>query len=178
MMQSSPLNWRRATILVGRLLLAGVFLFAAYSKIFLPNSLFGPLPMKFALSINLQNFVPAVEQYKVVSHETAVSIAHTLPFVELTLGLLLLIGWQIRIWLSATSAMLVGFLSLLTWAYLNHMDIKDCGCFASSIPEPLTGWTLVRDGLFLAFALFITFLAFVEARKPHPWAAPSTAQSA
>src|SRR5215468_2441940 len=105
MMQSSPLNWRRGIILVGRLVVAAVFLFAAYSKIFLPNSLFGPLPLKFALSVNLQNFVPSVEQYKVVSHGTAVSIAHTLPFVELLLGLLLLVGWQIRIWLSAASAM-------------------------------------------------------------------------
>jgi hypothetical protein len=173
MMQSSPMNWRRAVILVGRLVLAGVFLFAAYSKIFLPNSLFGPLPTKFALSINLQNFVPAVEQYKVVSPDTAVSIAHTLPFIELSLGLLLLFGWRIRIWLSVASAMLVGFLSLLTWAFLKHMDIKDCGCFASSIPEPLNGWTLVRDGAFLAFALLITYFAFVEARKPHPWAAPT-----
>jgi uncharacterized membrane protein YphA (DoxX/SURF4 family) len=171
MMQSSPFNWRRAVILFGRLALAGVFLFAAYSKIFLPNSLFGPLPFKFALSVNLQNFAPSVEQYKVVSHDMAVTIAHTLPFVELGLGLLLLIGWQIRIWLSIASAMLVGFLSLLTWAFLNHMDIKDCGCFASSTPEPLNGWTLLRDGILLAFALAITFLAFVEARKPHPWTA-------
>jgi len=172
MMQSSPMNWRRAIIIVGRLALAAVFLYAAYSKIFLPNSLYGPLPVKFAMSVNLQNFVPSVEQYKVVSHDTAVLIAQTLPFVELSLGLLLLIGWRVRIWLSTASAMLFGFLSLLTWAFLNHMDIKDCGCFASSTPEPLNGWTLLRDGTFLAFALLITFLAFAEARKPHPWTAP------
>src|SRR5262249_43819372 len=151
-----------------------VFLFAAYSKIAQPNSLFGPLPVKFALSVNLGNFVPSVEQYKIVAHDTAVSIAHTLPFVELSLGLLLLIGWRIRIWLSGASAMLLGFLSLLTWAFLRHMDIKDCGCFLTGTPEPLNGWTLLRDGTFLAFALLITFLAFVEARKPHPWTAPSS----
>ena len=138
--------------------------------------------MKMALSVNLQNFVPSVEQYKVVSPSTAVSIAHKLPFVELLLGVLLLIGWQARIWLSAASAMFLGFLSLLTWAFLKHMDIKDCGCFASSIPEPLTGMTLLRDGTFLGFALFIgismsiialliTYLSFIEARKPHPWTA-------
>jgi methylamine utilization protein MauE len=173
MMQSSPMNLRRAVILVGRLLLAGVFLFAAYSKIFLPNSVFGPLPAKFALSTNLRNFLPSVEQYKVVSHGTAVFVANTLPFVELSLGILLLIGWRVRIWLSVASAMLVGFLSLLTWAFLNHMDIKDCGCFASSTPEPLNAMTLVRDGAFLVFALLITFFAFLEARKPHPWTAPT-----
>ena len=171
-MQSSPLNWRRALILVGRLALAGVFLVAAYSKIFLPNNPFGPLPMKFAVTVNLQNFVPSVEQYKVVSHDTADTVAHILPFVELLLGLLLLVGWRIRIWLSVASAMLLGFLSLLTWAFLKHMDIKDCGCFASSTPEPLNGWTLMRDGALLAFALLITFFAFLEARKPHPWTAP------
>ena len=136
------------------------------------RDLFGPLPFKLAMSVNLQNFVPSVEQYRIVSHDMAVWIAHTLPFVELLLGLLLLIGWRILIWLSAASAMLLGFLSLLTWAFLNHMDIKDCGCFASSIPEPLNGWTLLRDGTFLAFALIVTLLAFVEGRKPHPWTTP------
>jgi len=174
MMQSSPLNLRRTVVLLGRLVLAAVFLFAAYSKIFLPNSVFGPLPVKFAISINLRNFVPAVEQYKVVSHNTAVSVAYTLPFAELSLGLLLLIGWRIRIWLSVASTTLLGFLSLLTWAFLNHMDIKDCGCFASSTPEPLNGWTLLRDGAFLTFALLITIFSFVEAREPHPWTAPSS----
>ena len=97
-MQSSPMNVRRAVILIGRLALAAVFLFAAYSKIFLPNSVFGPLPMKLAISINLGTFLPAVEQYKIVSHDTAVSVAHTLPFVELALGVLLLIGWRVRVW--------------------------------------------------------------------------------
>lgn len=172
-MQSSPFNLRRAIILLGRIAIAAVFLFAAYSKIYLPNKLLGPLPLKFALSANLQNFVPSVEQYKVVSHDSAVSIAHVLPFAELLLGLLLLVGWGIRIWLSAASALLLGFLTLLTWALLNHMDIKDCGCFASGTPEPLTGWTVLRDGVFLAFALLTTYLAFVEARKPHPWATPA-----
>jgi len=36
MMQSSPLNLRRATNWIGRLVLGGIFIYAGYAKIFLP----------------------------------------------------------------------------------------------------------------------------------------------
>ena len=96
-------------------------------------------------------------------------VAHTLPFAELILGLLLLIGWQLRIWASLITLIMLGFLGLVTRAYLLHMNIN-CGCFAT--PEPLTGMTVVRDGALAALAVVMTVLAFIEARKPHPWSAP------
>jgi hypothetical protein len=49
------------------------------------------------------------------------------------------------------------------------MDIN-CGCFAT--PEPLTGWTVVRDSALAALAVLMTVFSYVEARKPHPWSAP------
>jgi len=35
--------------------------------------------------------------------------------------------------------------------------------------------TIVRDGALVALALLMTIFAFLEARQPHPWAAPEKA---
>jgi uncharacterized membrane protein YkgB len=104
-----------------------------------------------------------------ISPEASQVVAHTLPFVEIVLGLLLLIGWRLRIWATAITAIMVGFLVVVTRAYLLHMDIN-CGCFGT--PEKLTGMTVVRDGAFAGLALLMTIFAFIEARQPHPWSAP------
>jgi uncharacterized membrane protein YkgB len=95
-----------------------------------------------------------------------------LPFVEIVLGLLLLIGWRLRIWATAITAIMAGFLAAVTRAYLLHMDIN-CGCFGT--PEKLTGMTVVRDSAFTALALLMTIFAFREAREPHPWTKPERA---
>lgn len=167
MMQSSPLNLRRVVIWVGRLVLGGIFIFAGYSKIFLPNFMFRPLfALKFSLSTNLTNFAFQVDSYKMLSSAGVSFVAHTLPFFEIVLGLLLLTGWKLRIWSTLATLLILGFLAAVTRAYLLHMQIN-CGCFAT--PEPLTGWTVARDSAFAALAVVTTVLAHSEARKPHPW---------
>ena len=172
MMQSSPLNLRRALILLGRIFFGAMFVYAAYSKLLHPTFILHPwFAFKFAVKANLANFAGEVETFKFLSASSSGALAHVLPFVELSLGLLLLIGWRARYWFAGASLLLVVFLSVLTRAYLLHLDIKNCGCFAT--PEPLTGMTLVRDGLLLAAALLCTYLAFIEARRPHPWTAAS-----
>jgi uncharacterized membrane protein YphA (DoxX/SURF4 family) len=170
MMQSSPLNFRRAVIWIGRLLLGGIFVYAGYSKIFFPNHNLWPYFMlKFSVSANLSTFAFQVDSYRVLPAAAVAFVAHTLPFAEIVLGLLLLIGWRLRIWASLVTLIMLGFLAVVTRAYLLHMEIN-CGCFAT--PEPLTGMTVVRDGALAALAVLMTVFAFQEARKPHPWAGP------
>jgi putative oxidoreductase len=175
MMQSTPLNLRRAVIWIGRLVLGGIFVYAGYSKIFLPNLILSPLfALKFSLSTNLSNFANQVESYKLLSPWGVYFVSHTLPFTEIVLGLLLLIGWRLRIWATVVTFIMLGFLTVVTRAYLLHMNIN-CGCFAT--PEPLTIKTVFRDGAFAALALLMTVFAFIEARKPHPWSAPEKAST-
>jgi uncharacterized membrane protein YphA (DoxX/SURF4 family) len=170
MMQSSPFNFRRLVIWIGRLLLGGIFVYAGYAKLVYPNHNLWPYFMlKFSISTNLSTFAFQVESYKVLGAEGASLVAHTLPFVEIVLGLLLLIGWKFRIWAAIVTAILAGFLTLVTRAYLLHMEIN-CGCFGT--PEPLTGVTVLRDSALVALAVVMTVLAFQEARRPHPWTAP------
>jgi len=170
MMESAPLNFRRIIIWLGRLVLGGIFLYAGYSKIFLPNHFYWPLPMlKFSIAANLSNFSFQVDSYKLLSPAGVSFVAHTLPFAEILLGLLLLIGWRLQIWGTLVTLLLAGFVAAVTRAYLLHMNIN-CGCFAA--PEPVSIKKILEDSAFLLLALLMTVFSFQEARRPHPWAAP------
>jgi uncharacterized membrane protein YphA (DoxX/SURF4 family) len=167
MLQSSPFNYRRIIIWIGRLVLGAIFVYAGFAKLLMPNTHLWPyFFLKFSVSTNLTMFQQQVESYKMLSPEAASLLAHSLPFAEIVLGLMLLIGWRLRIWATLVTLIMVGFLGVVTRAYLLHMDIN-CGCFGT--PEKLTGMTVVRDAAFSALAVLMTYFAFAEARKPHPW---------
>jgi len=168
-MQSAPLNYRRLVIWIGRLLLGAIFIYAGCSKIFYPNQLFQSwLLAKFSIRANFSNFANQVDSYKLLPDWGVYFVSRFLPPAEILLGLLLLIGWRLRIWASIITGILFGFITVVTRAYLLGLKI-DCGCFGK--PEPLTGWTVLRDSGLLLLALAMTVLAFQEARKPHPWSA-------
>lgn len=170
MMESSPLNLRRTIIWIGRLVLGGIFVYAGISKIFFPNTHLWPMfVLKFSVSVNLTTFGQQVESYKLLSPAGVDFVAHTLPFAEILLGLMLLIGWQLRIWASLVTLLMLGFLTLVTRAYVLHMDIN-CGCFAT--PEPISLKKIFEDGAMALLAILMTVFAFIEARNPHPWSAP------
>jgi uncharacterized membrane protein YphA (DoxX/SURF4 family) len=167
MMQSNPLNFRRAVIWIGRLVLGGIFIYAGYAKLFLPNMNPRP-PIKLALSL----FAMQVDSYQLLSPGEVNFVAHTLPFAEVALGLLLLIGWRLRVWATIVSLIMLGFFAAVVRSYAMGLQIN-CGCFAN--PEPLTIKTVFRDGLLAALAVIMTIFAFMESRAPHPWAATEKA---
>jgi uncharacterized membrane protein YphA (DoxX/SURF4 family) len=173
MMQSSPLNLRRAVLWLGRLILGVIFIYAGYSKLFLPNHNLWPLfVLKFSLSMNLSNFALQVEAFKILPPWGVQFVAHTLPFAEILLGLLVLIGWRLRIWASLLTLIMLGFFVAVLRAYLLHMNIN-CGCFAT--PEPIGPRKILEDAALSVLALAMTYFAFREARKPHPWSNPPSA---
>ncbi|GAC1676776.1 MAG: hypothetical protein PVS2B2_12760 [Candidatus Acidiferrum sp.] len=164
MMQSSPLNFRRVVLWIGRIALAGIFIYAGYAKLYVPTMTPRP-PIKTALLF----FAFQVDSYHMLPPAAVQFVAHTLPFVEIAIGLLLLFGWQLRIWMTLISLLMTGFFFTVLRAYLLHLEIN-CGCFAT--PEPLTIKTVIRDGILLLLTLAITTFAFQEAQAPHPWTAP------
>jgi uncharacterized membrane protein YphA (DoxX/SURF4 family) len=175
MMQSSPLNVRRVILWIGRLVLGPIFIYAGYSKLFLPNTHFWPyFFLKFSLATNIANFGFQVEAFKLLPPWGVQFVAHTLPLTEITLGLLLLIGWRLRVWTTLLTAIMLGFFVVVTRAYLLHMNIN-CGCFAT--PEPIGPKKILEDAALSALALLMTYSAFVEARQPHPWTAPESTQT-
>src|SRR2546423_8626191 len=165
MMQSSPFNPRRAIIWLGRLVLGGIFIYAGYAKIVLP--IMHPRP---SIGVALAFFALQGGSYQLLPPWGVNFVAHTLPFAEVALGLLLLIGWQLRIWATLASLLMLGFFAAVVRSYAMGMQIN-CGCFAN--PEPLTAMTVLRDGLLAALAVAMTVFAFIGARKPHPWSPPA-----
>jgi hypothetical protein len=152
-MQSAPFNFRRAIIWLGRLVLGGIFIYAGYSKLFTPNLMLQSFFMvKFSVLSNLSNFGQQVRSYHLLSEAGVTFVSHFLPPFEIILGLI----------------------TVVTRAYLLHMQI-DCGCFGK--PEPLTGWTVIRDAAFLILALLMTIFTFQASRTPHPWSAPTPEKS-
>jgi len=171
MMQSSPFNFQRAVVWIGRVVIGVIFVYAGYAKLTYPNHNLWPwFMLKFSVLANLSTFAFQVESYRVLGAAGSSWVAHTLPLAEIVLGLLLLLGWKLRIWATIASAILLGFLAVVTRAYLLHMDIN-CGCFGT--PEPLTGMTVLRDSALALLALMMTVFAHQQARKPHAWAAPA-----
>jgi len=164
MMQSAPFNYRRIIIWLGRIVLAVIFIYAGYAKITMGRS---PRP---PLGVALSFFEMQVASYQILPHQASRLVAHTLPFAEIAIGLLLLIGWQLRIWATIITLIIGGFFASVVRAYLLHLDIN-CGCFAK--PEPLDGMTVLRDGALLLLAVLMTVFAYQEARRPHPWSAPT-----
>jgi uncharacterized membrane protein YphA (DoxX/SURF4 family) len=165
MMQSSPFNFRRVMIWIGRITLAAVFLYAGYAKLFRPDMT--PRP---SIPIARSLFALQIDSYQMLPAWAVLLVAKWLPILEIAIGVLLLIGFGLRIWSTLVTLIIGGFFVVVLRAYLLHLDIN-CGCFAK--PEPLTGWTVLRDGVLLVVAVLMTVFAFQEARKPHPWAAPN-----
>jgi putative oxidoreductase len=139
-------DWSRWLLLAGRLILGGVFIYAAYSKLDQHWSL-------FAMTIN---------SYQMVSESTASFLAHTLPWFELVLGAVLLTGWALRWSAAAAAALLLLFFSVMLRAYLKNLAIF-CGCFG--IGEKLGPRTLARDGSLAVLALAVMIGALLMRRR-------------
>jgi uncharacterized membrane protein YphA (DoxX/SURF4 family) len=155
---TSPNKLLRAVLLVLRLALGGVFVYAAWTKLREPW-------MLFAISIDAYHVLP----------EWAVTlVARTLPWVELMAGLLLVAGRWMRVSTVATSALLALFFALMVRAYARGEAI-DCGCFGAG--EAISPVTLVRDGSLLAGSLLLLVAAYRKPRKPAPLATEDLAQS-
>ena len=130
-----------ALLLLVRLALGGVFVYAAWVKLREPWLL-------FAMSI---------DAYQVLPQWAVLTVARTLPWLELALGILLLAGRWRRISTVAASALLMLFFGMMVRAYIRGQTI-DCGCFGPG--EAISPLTLLRDGSLLAGAVLLATLSF------------------
>ncbi|HLE36255.1 MAG TPA: MauE/DoxX family redox-associated membrane protein [Candidatus Acidoferrales bacterium] len=137
----------RALLLAGRIGLGLVLLYAGYAKLQQPWI----------------SFAATIEAYKILPPDAVIFTARTLPWFEVVLGALLLLGVGLR-WVAAVaSALLLMFFAILVRSYALGMDV-DCGCFGPG--EKLSWKTLVRDGLLVGVSVAVTIGAFLAARRP------------
>ncbi len=141
--RSSALRW---SLLVLRIGMGLMFLYAAWTKLRLPW-------IQVAMT---------VEAYELLPPWGVEFVARTLPWGELLLGLWLLAGKWLRAAALASTALLGAFIVVLTRSYLKGMQI-DCGCFGEG--DPISPLTLARDGGLFAASLALAILAFLAARR-------------
>lgn len=149
----------RVLLLLGRLALAGIFLFAAYAKM-KPQ---GSMPWSLAsVRVSLSMFAMQVDSYELLPQTAVNFVAHWLPPFELFLGLWLLAGVALRYSALAATLLIAGFFAVVVRSYAAGLEIN-CGCFGPG--EKLGPWTLARDGSMLAAAIAVTVAAFVMHRR-------------
>lgn len=122
--------------LAGRLVLAAVFAAAAVTKIGDPPAM-----------------VRAVRAYQLVPEVAVRPLAYSLPYVELALAVLLLLGLGVRYAAAVTGLLLVVFLVGVASAWARGLRI-DCGCFGGggATDDPQYTLEILRDAGLLVVA--------------------------
>ncbi len=127
----------RIVNLIARFVVGGVFLYAGIIKV----------------QAQLQ-FAATIESYRLVPTMLIPWVISVLPWVEIVVGALLLVGWKSR-WFGAVAALLlVTFILVMGITYARGIE-ADCGCFGPG--ERISLVTLVREVLFLIPAAFLVF---------------------
>lgn len=144
----------KTLVLALRILLGAVFAYAAYTKLEQPWLL-------FALSI---------DSYRLLPEWAVLTLARTLPWFELLLGIALAAGFRLKITATAATLLLGGFLAVMARSWTAGMGI-DCGCFGFG--EAISGKTLARDSALFAASALLT-LAAVRRPRSTASAVPET----
>jgi len=147
-LRSSSLKRSRWAYHILRLFLGAIFLYASHDKILHP-----------------QEFAEAVYNYQILPDAMVNLVALVLPWIELLLGLCLLIG----IWMPGATVISTGLLGIFIGAMIFNqvrgIDIH-CGCFSTEGSGDPIGmmWTALRDMGFLLLSVYLT--ARVISQRP------------
>jgi uncharacterized membrane protein YphA (DoxX/SURF4 family) len=135
------MGWIRAASVLARLILGIVFIYASIDKIFHPGQ-----------------FAEIIHNYQILPYLLINPTAIILPWLELILGVFLLIG----IWLPGTvfltNLLLAVFLGAMVFNLARGLDIH-CGCFSTTVDlgdaaAPMV-WYAIRDSLFIIPGIFL-----------------------
>lgn len=135
------------------IVLGGVFIYASIDKIVKPAE-----------------FARIIYHYRLIGPDQAIGpwpanfVAVTLPWVELVVGVSLVLGVWRRASATIVSGLLVAFIGAVSWALFHGIDIENCGCFSVDGAGRAAGIGLVLGDLAMLAAALI--LAFVPPREP------------
>lgn len=133
-----------------RLILGGLFAFAAYNKL-VPKG-------EGATSSGPQGFTWTIKAFKLGLPDWAVlTSTFTMPWIEIVAGVLLIVGIWTRGAALVIGALLAVFIVLLLSVLARELNV-DCGCFGDLSPfcPPKVGWChIVQDVGMLAAAAAI-----------------------
>lgn len=129
---------------VARLVVAGVFLFAAVPKLMDPAA-----------------FAEAIDNYRMLPSELSGPLALVVPAIELIAALALVLGPGRRGAALVAAGMLAFFIVGIGQALVRDINI-DCGCFGSAHESQASWLSVVRNVVLIALSALVVF----ERREP------------
>ena len=128
-----------------RLLVGAIFLAASIDKILDPAA-----------------FAQVVYNYQILPDSFINVTALVLPWLELALGGLLIVGRWLPGTIVLTNVLFLAFLGSLLFNLARGLDVH-CGCFTNSTQgTPTTIWYLVRDAIFLLLGGYLFYGLFLK----------------
>src|SRR4051794_24754416 len=152
------LPWFPWVSLAARLVLGGVMLVAGALKVTDPETA-----------------AQAVRAYELLPESLAAPVGWGLPFLEIAIGLLLIVGFGVRASAAAAGVFLIVFIAAVSSAWARGLSI-DCGCFGGG-GQVAAGQTkylqeILRDVGLLALAVWLWMYPVskfaVVAESPEP----------
>lgn len=140
---------KRWLLIAGRLIIAGIFLYAGYEKAREPW-------IQFAVS---------VDEFKAVPDTWIQPIARILPWCEIALAIALISGILARYFSLIATLLLALFLGLGIRAKALGLTV-DCGCFGAGHTGGIDAMWFVEHVGMLALGVAVTIGAFLMARSP------------
>ncbi len=137
--------FNRWILFILRLLVGGVFVYAGITKVQHPL-----------------NFADSIATFQILPTQLINVLAMSLPPFEIIVGLMLIIGWKVRLAAFAIFILTVIFAIALSQALIRGLEV-DCGCFGSGKPSLLKTWaSLGRDILLMAASVWLYAVSFMR----------------
>ncbi len=140
--------WNKITALLFRVFVGGVFVYASIDKIIHPDQ-----------------FADMVYNYRMLPFFIINFFAVILPWIELVIGLCLILGPFSDGASAVTGSLLVVFIIASAAALVRGLDIS-CGCFTTSGEGAKAGWEVIITNIFLIAMLAQSF--FFKLRRQRP----------
>ncbi len=137
----------RPALIVSRLILGGIFIYASIDKIAHPDQ-----------------FAEIVYNYKLMPGMTVNVMAIVLPWVEMVAGLFLVLGLWIKDSAAILGALLLVFIGAIGINLARGLDF-DCGCFSTAGHKNASILLIVRD---LVLLLPVVHLMWFAPKPPEP----------
>jgi cation diffusion facilitator family transporter len=128
-----------------RMALGAVFIIASADKIYNPGG-----------------FAQAIYNYQILPDALINLTALILPWLELLLGIFLILGFWLPGAVTLANGLLVVFFGSLVFNVARGLDVH-CGCFSTTTDgDPATAWYLIRDAAFLLMGGYLFFKVMIS----------------
>lgn len=106
-------------------------------------------------ALDIPGFVHVLAAYDLLPSWGNVTLASTLPFLELATGICLVTRIKLPAAAWSTVGLHASLLSAVLITLWRGIEIANCGCFGVFLARPLTGQTAAEDAAMLGLSLLV-----------------------